>query len=516
MRLIATEGKSSLMEAFLNALDKEVEVRIVTQKELLDIDSLKAALKGGDVLMHLAPTAAISGDEFYALDLASRGTFNLMSAAIEAGIDKIVLGSSLSLFDRVPTNWKVDEQWKPRPDVALDNLIPHIAELSVCEATRVTPARVACLRFGAIVSDADIKGLPFDPNWLHIEDAVQALICALRFVQTSENLPRWHVFHISAKGTNSKIRVASARQSHMGYEPMHDFASNQLPSEANISKRDTRSWREVLAPADPIPSRPIKKVVLFGAGGPVASDLITLLSKDYALRITDARSIPEIIAENKPQSPGAPLPALMGAPHEYGIVDVRNAREVEDACEGMDAIINLSVLRHDPVLAFHVNTIGAYHIAKAAVKHRIRRVVQTGPQLLTLSSMSGYHGHYEIPGDAPMRPGCNLYGHSKFLGQEIMRVFAENYGLEVPVLLYSQFLNPEVDKWVHAMAVTWKDSARALKLALEVESLPSPYEVMHILADIPHAQFSPRRAWDLIGWKSEENLQHLWDRQQES
>ncbi len=513
MRLIATEGKSSLTEAFLSALGDDVDVRIVTPKELLDFDSLKEALQGGDVLMHLAPTAATPEDAFYALDLASRGTFNLMSAAIEAGIDKIVLGSSLSLFDRVPTSWKVDEQWKPRPDAALDNLIPQIAELSVCEATRVALTRVACLRFGEIVSDADIEGLPFDPKWLHIEDAVQALNCALRFVQTSENLPRWHVFHIAAKGTNSKIRVAGARQSHMGYEPKRDFASNQLPSEANIPTKDTRRWREVLAPADPIHSRPIKKVVLFGAGGPVASDLITLLEKDYALRITDARSISEIIAENKPQSPGAPLPVLLGAPHEYGIADVRNAKEVEDACEGMDAIINLSVLRHDPVLAFHVNTIGAYHIAKAAVKHRIRRVVQTGPQLLTLSSMSGYHGHYEIPGDAPVRPGCNLYGHSKFLGQEIMRVFAENYGLEVPVLLYSQFLNPEVDKGVYAMAVTWKDSARALKLALEVESLPSPYEVMHILADIPHAQFSPRRAWDLIGWKAEEDLQHLWDSQ---
>jgi len=33
-----------------------------------------------------------------------------------------------------------------------------------------------------------------------------------------------------------------------------------------------------------------------------------------------------------------------------------------EAAEGMDAIINLSVVRRDPVLAFQVNTLGCYNV----------------------------------------------------------------------------------------------------------------------------------------------------------
>ena len=48
-----------------------------------------------------------------------------------------------------------------------------------------------------------------------------------------------------------------------------------------------------------------------------------------------------------------------------------------------------------------------------------------------------------MPDDAPGRPGTCLYAHSKYLGQEAARVFAEHYGLEVPALYFSNFVNPE-------------------------------------------------------------------------
>src|SRR5205085_1416710 len=146
-------------------------------------------------------------------------------------------------------------------------------------------------------------------------------------------------------------------------------------------------------------------------------------------------------------------------------------------------------VRPDPVEAFRVNTLGAYNVIRAAVENNIRRTVQTGPEQVTMDRTTGYMWDYEVPGDAPARPGRSLYGHSKFLGQEICRVFAEYYDLEVPVLLYSQFLNPHVANRVYAMAVSWEDSARALRYALEVSSLPSTFEVMHITNDLPHGKF---------------------------
>ena len=55
------------------------------------------------------------------------------------------------------------------------------------------------------------------------------------------------------------------------------------------------------------------KVALFGAGGPVGAAAARALRDHYTLRLTDRRPLAEIIAENKPQSPDAPLPDAAAA-----------------------------------------------------------------------------------------------------------------------------------------------------------------------------------------------------------
>src|ERR1041385_770999 len=121
------------------------------------------------------------------------------------------------------------------------------------------------------------------------------------------------------------------------------------------------------------------KVAIFGAGGPVAAAAAAALQEHYTLRLTDVRPLAEIAAEGKPQSPGAPLPAVLPPPHECQVVDVADYDQVLEAARGMDALINCTVLRHELVPAFQVNLIGAYHVAKAAVEHGIRRIIHTGP-----------------------------------------------------------------------------------------------------------------------------------------
>ena len=71
-------------------------------------------------------------------------------------------------------------------------------------------------------------------------------------------------------------------------------------------------------------------------------------------------------------------------------VDVTDFDQVLAATRGMDAVINMTVMRHDPVEAFRVNTLGAYNVIRAAVECGIRRVVQTGPQQVTNTMPGGY------------------------------------------------------------------------------------------------------------------------------
>jgi nucleoside-diphosphate-sugar epimerase len=191
------------------------------------------------------------------------------------------------------------------------------------------------------------------------------------------------------------------------------------------------------------PRDTVRRVVVYGAGGPLAAATTELLQHDHVLRLTDARPLVEIVARDEPQSPGAPLPHLLDVPHELAVVDVTDYQQVLAAARGMDAIINCTVVRPHPVDAFRVNMLGAYNVMRASVELGIRRVVHTGPFQAGLEHPAGYWDDWDLVDDVPARPGDQLYLLTKLLGQEICRIFAEEHGLNVAALLFCSFVAPE-------------------------------------------------------------------------
>ena len=89
------------------------------------------------------------------------------------------------MFERYPTEWLVSEWWAPRPTTDIADLAPYVAELTVRESARVMPIRAIGLRLGEVVDSEHIAGLPPDPRWLHVEDAVRGVRRALEFEPTS-------------------------------------------------------------------------------------------------------------------------------------------------------------------------------------------------------------------------------------------------------------------------------------------------------------------------------------------
>jgi nucleoside-diphosphate-sugar epimerase len=482
----------------------------VLEGDIRDSGFVVKALNGVEAVVHLAPLRPFPGNELDSLEEAVRGTYVLATRALDAGVRKLVVGSTLELFDQLPAHWDVSEAWRPRPEPRIPHLRAWLAELSAREITRVSRTSAVCLRLGHMVNDEEASSLRYDPLWLHEKDAVEGVRCALAYEK-----PGWSVFHITAAGPRTKVRLGAAGDAGFDYRPAHDFRERWETGTSDGGARG-RTPEVVLAPKETVPSRKIRNVVFFGAGGPLAAAATVELAGGYRLRLTDVRPLEEISAAGprKDQHPGAPVPMLPEEPHEQRVVDVTSYEQVLSACEGMDAIINCSVVRNDPVGAFRVNTLGAYNVARAAVEHGIRRLVHTGPQLATLHGEGDYSSDYDIPAEAPPRPGRHLYGHSKYLGQEILRVFADHYGLEVPVLLFNDFAQPETarPRTLHPFAVSWEDAARAIRRALEAPALPSPFEALHVSADLPHGTYPNRRAKEVLGWQPKDDLSRLWSR----
>jgi len=180
----------------------------------------------------------------------------------------------------------------------------------------------------------------------------------------------------------------------------------------------------------------------------------------------------------------------------------------------MDAIVNLSVVRRDPVLAFHVNTLGCHHVMQAAVEHGIRRVINTGPHF-TVAGPRYERWDHGIGPDVPPHPGTGLYPLTKSLGQEICRAFTEVHDLHVVELLFYILRDKEQLKRGAGgvpFIVSWADCAGAFRLALQIDParLPSKCEVFFIFGDVPQGKFLNDKAKQILGFAPKDDVSLLW------
>lgn len=520
MRILITGSGTKLGRALVKALAarheiKTLDLAITAGAETPSIvgdprdrDVAARATADCDVIVHPAALVASSATPLDVLDAATRGTYNLLTTASSA--KRFVLLSSLRHFERYPSDWWVTEQWAPRPSTDVADLAPYLAEVATREVARVLPLAAIGLRLGQVVDDADIASHAADPRWLHLEDAVQAVERAIEFELPSDG-PRhgWWVYHIVGAGSKTRFPLGMAGVAPFGYVPKHDLVSGKHQATAPTPTHAITRFTDRVGGA-------ARKVVVFGAGGPLAAVTTEALVRDHTLRLTDVRPLAEIVAEGKLQSPGAPLPRLLDPPHESRVVDVVDPEHVLAAARGMDAIINCTVVRPHPVQAFRVNTLGAYNVMRAAVACGIRRVVHTGPQQVTLPYPGGYWYDFGLGSDVPSRPGDRLYILSKFLGQEICRIFAEEHDLEVPTLLFSSFVNPTTPApgtvGAFAFSISWNDSGEAMRQALRAPGFPHPFEVMHIVGDLPHGKYSNEKAKSLLAWQPRDRLEDHWRR----
>ena len=148
-------------------------------------------VEGMDAVLHLAeydPTP-LEGPraEQERLDIAARGTYVLLCEAREAGVERVVLVSSLALFDAYPDDFVVDETWQPEPEADAESLAPFLSETVCREFVREGGICAVCLRFGAL---GEVDGT-------EEADAVGAIEQALA-MPFGDRGYRWHLFHISS------------------------------------------------------------------------------------------------------------------------------------------------------------------------------------------------------------------------------------------------------------------------------------------------------------------------------
>lgn len=246
MKILITGAASLLAQEIIIKLDTSYTVRLIDdcpppeklqntdwiQGSLTDLKIVQKAVQNIDMLIHTgeAPptiTNAQTTNEKILLDLATRGTHVLCTAAIEAGIKGFIYGSTLDIFASYPDTTYITEMHKPLPSTTMAQMARYLGELICKEFVREHMITGAVLRLGKLVLEEEVVGQQPDLMWVDRRDAAQAFCAALALDNTPsfQWVGRWHIYHICAPIANPKFLISTATA--MGYEPQYIFPNTK-------------------------------------------------------------------------------------------------------------------------------------------------------------------------------------------------------------------------------------------------------------------------------------------------
>ena len=227
MRLLITSAGSQIAQGLATALAPEHELRL-TDRATFDNEtefvrcplehdfSTNLLVRQMEAIIHVAEPLPDDSHTQH-LDYLTRGTYNLLWAAVAEGVRRVIYLSTLELMGRYDEAYLVNERWRPQPTTAPELLAKHLGE-SVCrEFAREHKLEVVVLRLGRVVQAEAVAGQPFDPLWVDERDVAQAVTLAL-----TADVGRWSVFHIQAESPQTRFPVDIAKQ-RLDYKPTISF-----------------------------------------------------------------------------------------------------------------------------------------------------------------------------------------------------------------------------------------------------------------------------------------------------
>ncbi len=214
MKLLLTVGAHRLPQYLADALCSDHEIVLTDDDfhqtahafvpcDLGHDDATRRLTRGVDSIIHFGWVDP-EEDASLQLDRQTRRTFNLLSAACEAEVSRLIYLSSLDLMHGYPQEMKVTERWRPVPTTDPETLAPYLGEFVCREFARERKLQVVCLRLDEVMWE-QVAGAP--PWGLHPQDLEQTVRRAL-----VANLPPYSVFHIQSKVPGQRYDTEEAER----------------------------------------------------------------------------------------------------------------------------------------------------------------------------------------------------------------------------------------------------------------------------------------------------------------
>ena len=199
--------------------------------DVLDLDALRGLCARVDAVVHLAAAAQRDDlsqreNETRIFDTRLKGTHNLLQAAQEANLKRVVLISDLRVLANYDADLLVCEDFVPQPATEAEPLSAYLAELIAREYARLgPPGQILTLRLGTVIDPTTLASdARCEDGWLALDDAVAAILRGLdceRFAGMGE----WGLYNLAADVPDNRYSLLKIQAEPFGFFPAEDFTA---------------------------------------------------------------------------------------------------------------------------------------------------------------------------------------------------------------------------------------------------------------------------------------------------
>lgn len=191
----------------------------------------------------------------------------------------------------------------------------------------------------------------------------------------------------------------------------------------------------------------MKKLLITGAAGGVASALRKLLGRNYALRLTDISEITDC-----------------GENEEFVKADLGDLDSLQTILADIDGIVHLGGFSvegtWDQIMSANIQ--GTYNLFEAAYRTKVKRIVFASSN----HAVGFYNRNKTIDHTMPFRPDTR-YGVSKAFGESLSSLYADKYGAEIMSIRIGFMADAPRDIRNLAIWVSPRDLAQLITIGLE-------------------------------------------------
>jgi nucleoside-diphosphate-sugar epimerase len=183
-----------------------------------------------DAVIHLAcarwdNSLSDSENETCILNTRLKGTYNLLQAAHDAKLKRVIQISDLCILEGYAADLMVSEDFLPLPDTSAYQQSVYLSEWVGREFARQQPGHILTLRLGKLVDSQRLTAdARYADGWLDLDDATDAILHGLEH-ENLDRMGQWALYNLAADVPNNRYSLLKIQSDHYGFFPRQDFAT---------------------------------------------------------------------------------------------------------------------------------------------------------------------------------------------------------------------------------------------------------------------------------------------------